>query len=437
MLTSRLVTIGLAAWCSSFVSAQCTPSWSSLDGGVNSPARALGAFNDGGGDAMYVGGSFTEVGGEPAVRIAKWDGDSWSPLGSGVNNTVNAIVAHNDGSGAALYAGGAFDIAGGIPVGFIARWNGSAWSAVGSGFNGAVKALIVFNNELYAGGDFTLAGATTVNHVARWNGATWSALATGTNGAVNALAVFNSFLHVGGSFTTAGVAAASNVARWNGTAWVALGAGTNGVVNALASHNPGPGAQLFVGGAFTAAGTLPSASRIARWTGATWLAIGAGANNTVNALSSFTDLTGPALYCGGSFTSIGGTAASRVARWNGTVFAPVGTGVAGAPFPPIVNALSFLDQGSGNALFVAGFFNTAGGVASDHAARFGCPPVIATPCPADLDGSDTVNGLDLAQLLSQWGCTGAPGACTGDLTGDGVVSGLDLAQLLAAWGACP
>lgn len=53
-------------------------------------------------------------------------------------------------------------------------------------------------------------------------------------------------------------------------------------------------------------------------------------------------------------------------------------------------------------------------------------------CEADLDGSGSVDGGDLASMLGSWGDAG-PAA---DLDQDGVVSGGDLAILLGAWGAC-
>jgi len=49
--------------------------------------------------------------------------------------------------------------------------------------------------------------------------------------------------------------------------------------------------------------------------------------------------------------------------------------------------------------------------------------------PADLNGDQMVNALDLAILLSQWGNPGSA-----DLDGSGSVDGPDLAQLLGAWG---
>lgn len=55
------------------------------------------------------------------------------------------------------------------------------------------------------------------------------------------------------------------------------------------------------------------------------------------------------------------------------------------------------------------------------------------PCVGDIDGSGSVDGGDLAMLLSLWGS----GSGHGDLDGSGTVDGADLAVLLSNWGSCP
>lgn len=52
-------------------------------------------------------------------------------------------------------------------------------------------------------------------------------------------------------------------------------------------------------------------------------------------------------------------------------------------------------------------------------------------CPADIDGSGTVDAADLSTLLGNWGGTGA-----GDVDGNGSVDAADLSALLGAWGPC-
>jgi hypothetical protein len=72
-----------------------------------------------------------------------------------------------------------------------------------------------------------------------------------------------------------------------------------------------------------------------------------------------------------------------------------------------------------------------GGAQGDGILSVSCSD--APPCPADLNGDNVVDVLDLLLLLDTWGtCVG----CAADLNGDGVVDVLDLLLLLDAWGSC-
>jgi hypothetical protein len=68
--------------------------------------------------------------------------------------------------------------------------------------------------------------------------------------------------------------------------------------------------------------------------------------------------------------------------------------------------------------------------------RNGVPDVCEVdPCPADITGNGSVNGLDLAAVLSAWGTNGQ-GEFSADIDNDGIVSGTDLAFVLGGWGPC-
>ncbi|MEY3142325.1 MAG: Dockerin type domain [Planctomycetota bacterium] len=56
-------------------------------------------------------------------------------------------------------------------------------------------------------------------------------------------------------------------------------------------------------------------------------------------------------------------------------------------------------------------------------------------CPGDTNNDQTVDGIDLATVLTRWGMPGAkfPQA---DCNDDGVIDGTDLAIVLAGWGGC-
>ncbi len=61
----------------------------------------------------------------------------------------------------------------------------------------------------------------------------------------------------------------------------------------------------------------------------------------------------------------------------------------------------------------------------------GCYEFQPPECPADINGDDTVDVLDLLEVLSHWGTSGGA-----DITGDGIVDVLDLLEVLSAWGPC-
>jgi hypothetical protein len=165
------------------------------DGGaLGTSVKAIQAFDDGGGQAIYVGGGFTTAGGSPAFHIARWNGTSWSGLGMGFEKQVFTITVYDDGSGPALYAGGTFTTAGGGPLHSLAKWNGLAWSALGGGVSGValpfVNALEVFDDgsgpSLFAGGNFSSSPAGD-SSIAKWGGCAaspdpWTDLGSGLAG---------------------------------------------------------------------------------------------------------------------------------------------------------------------------------------------------------------------------------------------------------------
>jgi len=317
--------------------------WSALGSGIASNSfpgsvppyvMALTVFDDGSGPALYAGGSFLSAGGAPVNNIAKWNGSSWSSVGNGLNalfypSFVRALAVFDDGTGPALYAGGDFMLSAGLAVNHIARWNGSNWSALGIGMNGGqiattVDGLAVFDDgsgpNLYAAGNFASAGAVAANNLARWNGSNWSPVAGGTNSFIHCLTAFDDgggpALYAGGTFTNAGGAPAIGIAKWNGAIWSALGSGITGQVVALSAFDDGSSPALAVGGSFSAAGGV-TAKNVAKWSGSNWSALGSGvlANVGVDALSTFDDGDGSALYAGGSFVLAFDSGDAYLAKW--------------------------------------------------------------------------------------------------------------------------
>lgn len=149
-----------------------------------------------------------------------------------------------------LYVGGSFaKVINGGHYQSIISWNGTSWSPMGfiasSGSESRnAHAFTLFQGDLYASGKFWIA-TTVVNGVAKWNGSSWSAVSSGLGGYVYELLSYNnklyavgsSFasgsLYAGGRFTSISGVSASRLAKWNGTKWQAVGGGVDNDIYAL------------------------------------------------------------------------------------------------------------------------------------------------------------------------------------------------------------
>ena len=171
-------------------------------------------------------------------------------------------------------------------------------------------------------------------------------------------------LFVGGQFTSAGGQSFSRIAKWNGIGWSALGAGVNGTVLCMIVFDDGAGPKLYVGGAFGLAGGSP-AMNIARWNGQNWSALGSGvgtAGQAVYALAVYDDGSAPALYAAGSFSN---GSSPNIARWNGTSWTGVGAGSNSS-----INALAACQHGLAMGLYAGGSFTSIGGIPARYIARW-------------------------------------------------------------------
>jgi hypothetical protein len=288
-------------------------SWTSLAGGVQGDILALASYDDGGGRALFAGGLFGHAGGQPAANVARWNGTSWFALGSGIDGTVECFLPYDDGSGMQLYAAGAFSQAGGVPAAHVARWNGASWSSVGAGIPWlySVLSLAAFDD----GSGMKLWALTESGQdVYRWNGASWTQASLGLNGGANVLCVFDDGhgprLYVGGS-----------VKRWDATyGWQQIGPGFTGAIHSLAVFDDGGGPALYAGGDSAAPDWNTAA--LARWDGRGWSSVGArisgnGPGITSMAVAQPGASATPSLFLGGHFSAAGDLASASLAEWRG------------------------------------------------------------------------------------------------------------------------
>ena len=429
MSTDRFVLCGvsLLLCAGAAASAQpCQPQWDTTAGnpgiGGGYAAPVMG-WNDGSGEKLYVGGSFTSAGGSGAGQyLARWDeaSNTWSPVGSGIsggftNAFMTSMTRFNPGTGDRLVVGGFYDTAGGVPqTASLAMWNGTSWEAMGTTWTGTTRGSIwsmaVWNGRLYVGGGAvnqpaTIAGLPWAG-MASWDGQPggWQShisTITGVSPGVFALQVFNDgsgeALYAAGRFTSInGVPGTSLVARWNGTSWSAVGSGLTSTsqnfgLESMTVFNDGTGPALYVAGyAFNGAG---STCHVAKWNGSAWSAVGGQiGTGRITSIRPFDDGTGSKLY-------IGGTAMPQInyiARWENGAWTPVGGGVTGPGLPPS-NFPSVFGLGVWrNRLYAAGNFSQ---VNSQAAAGLASWNACAQTCYANCDGSTIAPILNVNDFI--------------------------------------
>lgn len=396
--------------------------WSSIPGQIAAAAVAA----DG---RVYVGGYFTNIGGQPFTNVAVWDGEQWSALGDGLGTSsdeIYAVAIHGD----EVYFGGKFSKAGAISANNIARWNTTSaeWRALGSGIpsGGQVNAL-AFDQDgvLYVGGDFDAAGNVPAEDVARWDPQQnqWATLGAGIDfayGAVYALAVDSSGVFIGGDFDSIVVGEAeqpvNGLVYWDraadelsyfGTGLTKMGYSdrVSGTVLALALTDDGQ--ELYIGGEFDQAGDN-AANHVAVLTTEGWAALGdsvGGTDAKVQALYT----AGDAVYIGGFFEVAGTVTANNLGKWDRSAqqWESLGSGIALADYDDGVLALAGVDD----VLYVGGRFLAAGGQPSAGFAIWGVPPVakpLAAPAVDAEPAAPVILVADDFSTADQWQFSGLP-----------------------------
>ena len=301
--------------------------WSTV---VSLPSGQINAISSNLG-MLYVGGTFTTIGGVPANRVASFDGTNWAPLGTGTSGTVNALSSF-DGS---LYAGGFFQTAGGVATGPVARWDGTAWSSLGAGVSGfGVSSLFADASGLVVGGDWDLLGGAPCDYPARWNGVSWQCLSPTPlppwPGPAVSGGMFDQF--AGDIIGTNNQAGGGNTTRWTGSDWVPLGdgLGASGQLR-LTTYN---GNAYLTGGYLV---DFPGGAAVLwrAWNGATWSNPDPwepgmhGVSHAVHGLIPY----GGELVALGALTYVGDSDHAvplrTVAAWDGSGWHQLGTGVTG------------------------------------------------------------------------------------------------------------
>jgi hypothetical protein len=130
----------------------------------------------------------------------------------------------------------------------------------------------------------------------------------------------------------------------------------------------------------------------------------------VNALASFDDGRGPALYICGTFASFAGVPARNIVRWDGTHFEPVGAGVYYDP-----DYLGAIQDVRGPALYIGGeeLINAGGGALQQSGVLLvGCPNCYSN---CDLSqGPKRLNVNDFVCFINKYAALDPYANCTLD-----------------------
>jgi hypothetical protein len=149
--------------------------WSPLGSGLSGVVLALEVWDSGSGPPrLYVGGNFDDAGGiANADNLAFWTGHSWSATGIGPTSHTWALEVFDDGSGEALYVGGSFSYGAGFARNIL-RFQNGAWASVGGGLRSTVFSLTAYEDAarggpaLVVGGSVLEGNGTDDWYITRW-----------------------------------------------------------------------------------------------------------------------------------------------------------------------------------------------------------------------------------------------------------------------------
>jgi hypothetical protein len=255
------------------------------------------------GDLAFLGGTFSS-----SSFGMRQSGNSWIPLPYFGGGVADAVVLPN-GSIAMANSGGGVII-----------WDGlsSTVSYLGqSVFNRAARCIArLSNGNIVIAGDFTTLDGQPMQGVAQWSGSAWAQVGLGLAGEVrDIVAMPDGRILACGNIASAGVDL-HGVGVWDGVTWQPLGGGVDGSTtyeNMVESIALAPNGDVIAVGPFTSIGGV-SATRIARWNGASWEPVGEGLDGRPQDV----DLVGSTIVVGGEFHRAGGGLSYAVARWGRT-----------------------------------------------------------------------------------------------------------------------
>jgi hypothetical protein len=317
---------------------------------------------------IYVGGSFTSIGGHARNHLAVLDAVTGAL--TDVDPNPDGDIAALAGNSSTVYVAGAFTNIGGQPRTGISALDATTGAATAWNPNsdGDVRAIALGASAIYVFGGFAHIGGQPRDRFAALDLATANATGFTTTifsndpfnskGTINAMAFGGPVLYVCGGFDGCGGRARKGIAAvdaltGDATAWNPApdANGQSFGVSALAVD----GATVYAGGYFTNIGGLPrnSLAALLPATGAAtfWDPDPSNPNQGFSTVGVIT-VSGSTVYVGGSFTSIGGQPRTGIAALDAvtgaaTTWNPNSLGILGATALAVSGQTVYVDGGPG------------------------------------------------------------------------------------------
>jgi hypothetical protein len=354
-------------------------------------------------DRLFGGGEGYFLTGQPPsyqpATVFEWVQGNWQPVFLGVGGQCLSLSQLEDSQGAYLFLSGYESGSRWARVFRLGTWSlppAGMYSSSGYPSTTPIFSLNDGTNASTYGLSFPAANSGAP---ARWNGASWDLLGPPDAGAMFVY-VFgavgdgtSTHLVVAGDFHTIGGISAPRIAQWTGTTWQAFPPPPDfGIIRCLCNYDDGTGDALFIGGDTNGGIGQP----VLKWNGQAWQPIAfhtwssSLGNAQVNAMHVHDDGSGPALYVAGYFANAGFVPANNIAKWNGQRWSAVLPGIGFQ----VYDFASFNDR-RGPSLFAAGTFTTAGGGYAPSVVQLvGCPN-----CYANCDASSAPPLLNINDFL--------------------------------------
>jgi hypothetical protein len=358
-----------------------------FDGGALSPfdaqladksSPAVHALALGGNPSrLFIGGTFTAVGGQGRHDLAAVNPTSGAPVpfSPAVGGEVDALAAPDSST---IVAGGRFVSVGGVPRAGLAAMDASghptAFAPVLT--NGGADRIALSPNgaTLYAlsTSSFPLrtgaaAFSTSTGALLPWN-------AQLDNNQINSIAVDPSgkTVYLGGSFTSAGGAPRHDLAAVSASSGAATPWRPDPDQPVAAIAVSRDGSTVYVGGSFTSIGpSVLSRPHLAALSAAnaepsSW---DPAPDNGVTDLALAPD--GSGLYVTGQFTHIGSPSVARASLADVSLATGGASGLVAPPFQSPGYVFRVTPGGDPGTVFVSGFFSSVGGIGRPGLAGFG------------------------------------------------------------------